>query len=49
MLYFLVFDALVLVAIHFHLFVLHSLGLRNESEAEIESISKAIERIVSIK
>jgi len=49
MLYFLVFDALVLVAIHLHIFVLHSLDLLHESEAEIESISDAIERIVSIK
>lgn len=41
-----VFDTLVMIGIIYHMYILHCLGLKDESENKIENISQAIERIV---
>lgn len=41
-----VFDALVLIGIVFHMHAMYALGLESKVECDMETITEAVERIV---
>lgn len=45
--FFIIFDALVLISIIFHHYILNVLGLTHKLEEDVETVSEAINRIVS--